>query len=161
MFIPGYEAATVDLLEDFLEIHENRLKSLKGQRLDRVVRVWSEEYQEWWVDAPVVLVFENAQLEFEGIKCMISLSWNSIRLDQPLQHPYRWVERTSISGSDRLAGRRIEEIVPLCTGEPAKVRGLYLKMDEGEILQLFDNFDETGLSSTDEPARNCRLGRSL
>ena len=159
--IPGYKAAVVDLLSEFLLIHGARLKSLKGQRLERVVGVWSEEHGEWWVDAPIVLVFENVQLEFEGTKCMMSLSWNSILLDKPLKPPYRWAEDIPAIESDKVTGRRLAQVAPLCTGDPARIRGLYLKMEDGTVLQLFDNFDETVLSLADEPVRDCRLGRFL
>ena len=140
----------IDDVSEFLKVHAEKLSSLRGRRLEKVWFVWSEEYGEWWPDGPVVLDFEGERLEFQGIKLMVSLTWNTPGLLESLEAPFEWRASIPEHSLERVLGRTLEEI-QLLVVEGDRVRGLYLRMDNGDVLQLFDDGDQTGLSLAVEP----------
>ena len=140
----------IDDLSEFLEAHAHKLLALRGRRIEKAWFVWSNEYDEWWVDGPVVLDFEGELLEFQGIKLMVSLTWNTPGLLEGLDAPYEWRDSIPEHCLEEVLGRTLEEIQLLLV-EGERVRGLYLRFHNDTVLQLFDDGDQTGLSLEYEP----------
>lgn len=142
---PGYEPVWVEEIDDFLALHRSQLKEIVGRRVTRFWFPWHPEWDERWVDGPFVIDFEGARLEFQGCRCLCSLSWNTLELDKPLGQGLVWVHQLSSHNFEEIAGQRLEGVTLLSFYSGDRMAGLKLVFESGDVLQLFDNGDETGI----------------
>ena len=72
----------LDSFDAVLSVHGEQLRSLPGRRLTDVRIVWDQEDDSWFADEPVVMVFDDVQLEIVFWKLNeLSISWNAIDLE--------------------------------------------------------------------------------
>jgi len=83
---PDWQPSTAALLAQ----HRERLRSLRGHRIDATWLVWINDLDEWFADLPVVFQIGEEQLEICNQKFDdMSITWNTIDVDVT---PIAWVD---------------------------------------------------------------------
>jgi hypothetical protein len=149
--------------------HRDRLRRLRGQRIDATWLVWIVDTYKWFADLPVVLRIGDQQLEvcarnFDDL----SITWNTIDVQVP---PRAWMDgalqwrRDAHPVLRQAVGRIVREVrmtEHLFTTERVHppdpdrqhtesswlLGGIWLELDGGH-LQIYNALDENGL--TDQP----------
>ncbi|TVT52607.1 hypothetical protein FNH05_12700 [Amycolatopsis rhizosphaerae] len=77
--IAGYRPRWLTDLAEIRREHGDRLAALVGRRLTTTRLMWDPDRDEWWSDGPVVLGFEEEQVEVNHQKFdEVSITWNSV-----------------------------------------------------------------------------------
>ncbi|MBM0255510.1 hypothetical protein [Micromonospora sp. 4G55] len=86
--ISGYRPQWVQARSAIAAAHGRRLAALAGQTLHHVWLVWDLDADEWFPDCPVVLAFDDDQVEVNHQKTDdLSVTFSSIDLAQPVVWP--------------------------------------------------------------------------
>ncbi len=143
---PGYTARPIANLDDFLAVHRHLLKGLRGKRITQFWFPWHEEWDMRWADGPMVVDFQGTHMEFEGLKCMISVCWNTLDLNQPPGDGLTWVNEPPGFQLSELVGQPLADVRLLSFGAGDEVVGLEFQLANKAIFSLWDNGDETGFT---------------
>ena len=93
-----------------------------------------------------MLEFPSLRLELEGACCKFSVAVDTLDMDAPLPESLVWVHSTPECQSERFVGAEVKAIKALSYENGEQVVGLEFSFANGEILNVFDDGDETGLS---------------
>ncbi|RVU36797.1 hypothetical protein EOI86_16670 [Hwanghaeella grinnelliae] len=78
----NYKPQFLDNVDDFVSRNGSFLRSLSGQKILDVWCVWSLEYGEYWLDAPVIVVTDACQIELCAQKLEeFSVTTDTVKLD--------------------------------------------------------------------------------
>ena len=90
----GYAPTHVETREALLAGCGDRLRALRGQRLQRSFAVWERglrarlsrhRLDAWFTDAPVILDFGVTRLELAAFKTHLCVSWDLIDVAAPIE----------------------------------------------------------------------------
>jgi hypothetical protein len=77
--IDGYQPQWLNGSREILAAHGPRLHALAGRRLRRAWLVWDLDDDEWFADCPVLLDFDDEQVEINHQKFDdLSVTWNTV-----------------------------------------------------------------------------------
>jgi hypothetical protein len=88
-YIPSYKPIWLRGRAAIQETHGARLSSLVGRQLTALWLIWRQGDEDWFGDGPAILDFESQRVEIchrEFDK--VSITWNSIDVDEPLDSSY-------------------------------------------------------------------------
>lgn len=141
----GYKSQFFDDLDEFLHLHRTTLKTLVGEELLLVRVPWHSNWNRW-DGGPIVLEFQAIRLELEGAWGQFSLAVGSLDMDASLPADIVWRYDIPDLQSERFVGSRVDVVNALSYDNGDKIAGLEFKFANGEILNIFENGNETGVS---------------
>ncbi|WAL65191.1 hypothetical protein ORV05_30475 [Amycolatopsis cynarae] len=151
--IDGYRPYWLTALAEMRREHGDRLAALVGRRLTATRLMWDLDSDEWWSDGPVVLGFEDEQVEINHQKfAELSITWNSIDTDRaPAVRGFRLGWRDDVPCElVALRGRRLSSVVFLqWRGEEGDVAdgtcALHFDFAQGGSVTVANGLDENHL----------------
>ena len=141
----GYKPQFFDDLDEFLHLHRKTLKTLVGQELLRVRVPWHRDWKNRWDEGPIVFEFQDYRLELEGAWNQFSVAVNTLDMDASLPAHLEWVHNTPELQSDRFVGSQVKAINALSYDNGDRIAGLEFKFANGEVLNIFEDGNETGV----------------
>ena len=164
----GYAPRHVETREALLAECGDRLRALRGQRLERSFAVWERGLRStltarlprhrldaWFTDAPVILDFGVTRLELAAFKTHLCVSWDLIDVADPIDWAdfrLEWRE-DPLRELARLRGHTIDTIRVI--EYQGALNGL--QFCSGPVCaELFNALDELGISDGSEPEPGAR-----
>jgi hypothetical protein len=150
--VAGYRPHHVHTVGE-LSDHRERLRSLVGRTFTGSVAMWDTADDEWFIDGPLILRFEEVRLELAAFKIHMCVSWNSIDLDREIEwspgstFELAWREG-ALPALEALRGRSVDEV------SVVEYRGGFngLAFRAGDAYaEVYNALDELGLKDTIEP----------
>jgi hypothetical protein len=165
--ISGWSPDWQQVPSDLLTEHRERLRALRGNRIDATWLVWINDLDEWFADLPIALQIGGQQLEICNQKFDdLSVTWNTIDVDVA---PIAWVDwsltwrRDAHAALQQAVGQTIRNVYlsehlfttsrvhppdPLQQHDTSAwlLGGLVFELDSG-YLHVFNALDENGLSA--------------
>ena len=148
----GYAPRHYDSAEALLREHGDRLRALRGRRLERSFAVWEPDEAEepWFVDGPLILDFGDTRLEMAAFKMHLCVGWDLIDVAEPIDwgdFQLEWRE-DALPELARLSGRTIDAV--RLVSYQGMLSGVQLVAGEATV-EVFNALDEWGITGAAEP----------
>ncbi|WP_203362028.1 hypothetical protein [Bacillus sp. REN10] len=137
-----YENSTA-ILHDL----KHDLQDLKGQKIKKIWVVWDQFYDEWFVDCPVIIQFENAQMELCAYQMgAFAISFNQIDIRQQPDLPGTefkliWT-KDKMENLEFAIGQQVKEIEII--EEDSLLFGVGFQLEDG-YFAVCNGFDENSI----------------
>ncbi|ASS94118.1 hypothetical protein [Peribacillus simplex] len=139
---------------NIIKDHRNALEELIGKNIEEIWVAWEQDEDEWFNDCPVVIRFENCQLELCANKAdEYAVTFNKILFTQDLcwygtDLRLKW-EKNKLQDLNSATGKRVVgiEIFERCETNATDYFYLYgigLYLNDG-YLAICNGFDENSL----------------
>ncbi|WP_089017413.1 hypothetical protein [Micromonospora coriariae] len=161
--ISGYQPHWLQDRNAIAAAHGHRLAALSGQTLRHVWLVWDLGADEWFPDCPVLLAFDDEQVEINHQKTDdLSVTFNSINPAEPVEwptsdgFPLAW-RSEPLPELAALCGQRLDhaQLLEWIGGSMADgILAVGFTLTEGQ-LTIYNALDENGLEF-DTPGQEWR-----
>ncbi|UYZ21172.1 hypothetical protein [Mesobacillus jeotgali] len=142
--IKDYNPKFYTELSQILNDHKTRLQGLKGKRIEEIWVAWEQEEDEWFKDLPVVIKFEDCQIELCAYKTdNYAITFDQINLSDEIDYygtdlVLRW-EKNKLKDLNNFINERIVkvEIIEWIS----QLTGMGFHLEEG-YFAVRNGFDE-------------------
>jgi hypothetical protein len=161
----GYSPKIYSNVPNIIQDHKNCLKQLKGKKITDIWIAWDKDNNEWFNDCPVVISFEDCQLELCAYKSdEYKISFNEIPIFQPIDwygtnFNLEWV-KNKLPFQASLTNKRVKhmEIIEVYNGEAGvslSLHGVGFQLEDS-YFAVCNGLDENMLITEKLDSRNYR-----